>query len=237
MISHEKTGPDWVPTLLALEPGLATALGRAGIRDEATYQDREGALPRRIRGRVASARLDLTLLARAPLADLARSSPPWVREAPLSALLLPHPVLSRLSRIEARRVTDLERASGPDLGPSDERVIRIALYRAIRSEPPRPAPRPAPPPDHVRSLLDGAPPELLLLPISALPGASARLIRATRRGGIETVRDLLDWTDANLKLLPFFGQKSMADLRLALAALLDAYPAPPAGEDEPEPTP
>ncbi len=29
----------------------------------------------------------------------------------------------------------------------------------------------------------------------------------------------------------------MADLRLALAALLDAYPAPPAGEDEPEPTP
>ena len=100
-----------------------------------------------------------------------------------------------------------------------------------------PPPRPAPPPDHVRSLLDGAPPELLLLPISALPGASARLIRATRRGGIETVRDLLDWTDANLKLLPFFVQKSMADLRLALAALLDAYPAPPAGEDEPEPTP
>lgn len=235
MISHEKTGPDWVPTLLALEPGLATALGRAGIRDEATYQDREGALPRRIRGRVASARLDVTLMSRVPLADLARSSPPWVREAPLSALLLPPPVLSRLSRIEARRVTDLERASGPDLVLSDERVIRIALYRAIRSEPPRPAPRPAPPPDQIRSLLDGAPPELLRLPISDLPGAPTRIIRATRRGGIETVGDLLNWTDANLKMLPFFGEKSLGDLRLALAASLETYPEPPVEEFEPEP--
>lgn len=217
---------NWVPTLLSLDPPLAPTLVRAGIRDEASYQDREAGLPRRIRAEVAAARRDLLLLDRVPIGALVLATPPWVRDLPLAELGLPARVRSGLAG--AVRVGDLARlATTPP--PATERAIRLGLYRAgRRGAPPAPS-RPRPPNDRVQSVVRDACPAVRELPLAELPGVPVRALNAARRAHIGTVGDLADWTDANLKMLPYFGEKTLGDLIAALRVAIEAA-AP-----EPEP--
>lgn len=236
MRPNDQAGPDWVPTLLALAPDLVPALSRAGIRDDRTYLDREGELPRRIRARVAAARLDLTLIDRVEIGELAIRCPPWVREAPIEALSIPPELNSRLRGAGASRVSDLVGAPvAAELSGSDQGLVRLALYRAVRTGALRPEPRPEPPRDRVRSLLRLAPDELLQAPLSALPGLPIRVLRATQRGGIERVGDLAERSDANLKMLPYFGTKSLEDLLLVLGAAVEAARADRVPAQRPDP--
>lgn len=191
MSGQTPNGANWVPTLLALDPDLAPALARAGIRDEASYQEREAGLPRRIRAEVAAARRDLLLFDRVPIGDLARpgAAPP----------------------------------------PAAQRAIRLGLYRAVRRGAPSAPPRPRPPNDRVQALVRDAGPALRALPLAELPGLPVRALNAARKGQIGTVGDLDGWTDANLKMLPYFGEKTLEDLLAALRVAIDAT--------EPEPDP
>ncbi len=219
MSGQTPNGANWVPTLLALDPDLAPALARARIRDEASYQEREAGLPRRIRAEVAAARRDLLLFDRVPIGDLVLAAPPWVRDLPLAELGLPARASSRLDG--AVRVGDLARP-GAAPPPAAQRAIRLGLYRAVRRGAPSAPPRPRPPNDRVQTLVRDAGPALRALPLAELPGLPVRALNAARKGQIGAVGDLDGWTDANLKMLPYFGEKTLEDLLAALRVAIDA---------------
>ncbi|MCA9774823.1 MAG: hypothetical protein KC466_20550, partial [Myxococcales bacterium] len=74
----------------------------------------------------------------------------------------------------------------------------------------------------VQTLVRDAGPALRALPLAELPGLPVRALNAARKGQIGAVGDLDGWTDANLKMLPYFGEKTLEDLLAALRVAIDA---------------
>lgn len=221
-----------MPTLLSLEPDLAPALARVGIRDEQSYLDREGALPRRVRTKVASTRRDLLLLDGIPLRDLARVSPPWLRGLTPMEIGVPAPIAKDLSGSGVDRVVDLAGPASSRIRGEAARVLRLALYRAGSSGAPRPEQAPEPASDRVIGLVDAAPDEVRATALADIPGVPARALTAARGARILTVGDLSLWSDTSLKMLPYFGEGTLQGLLNALEAVIEG-----ASEPDPEPCP
>jgi hypothetical protein len=228
--------PNWVPTLLVLSPDLAQPLFRAGIRDETSYLTREASLSRRIRSAVARARRDLILLGRTPLRDLAAACPPWVRERPLEAIMVPAPIIARLAKGGVRLVSDLT-LTGDDLSASvTGRALKLALYRAGRDEAPLLPAGPEPAADRICNLVRSAPEKVLGMPVGDLPWLPPRLLPSLDAERIRTVRDLQGWSDTRLKGLPRIGEGTLQDLIRSLEHVISAaVPVAAQDEDEPEP--
>jgi hypothetical protein len=235
MFDRNAHGGDWVPTLLSLEPDLAPALARVGIRDEHSYLDREGAMPRRIRNEVALARRDLLLLDGIPLRDLVRVSPPWLRALTLLDIGTPQPVAEHLSRSGVTRVEDMITMAEVPGGEAAARVLRLALYRAGRSGAPKPQQTPAPAPDRVIGLVSTAPEEVRSMAFTDLPGLPSRAVNAARSAGIRNVGDLAHWSDKDLKMLPCFGEGTLQGVLCSLECAIEG--AVVSVEEEPEPCP
>lgn len=235
MNDRNTPGGDWVPTLLSLEPDLAPALARVGIRDERSYLDREGGLPRRVRTEVATARRDLLLLDGIPLQDLARVSPPWLRGLTLTDIGVPAPIAKDLSGSGVERVVDLAGPASSRIRGEAARVLRLALYRAGSSGAPRPQQTPEPASDRVIGIVDAAPDEVRATALADIPGVPARALTAARGARILTVGDLASWSDKSLKMLPYFGEGTLQGLLNALETAIES--AEDAAQLDPEPCP
>jgi hypothetical protein len=223
---------NWVPTLLALDPDMAPALVKAGIRDEASYVDREMALPRRIRTQVAISRRDLSVLDRIPLHDLALVSPPWMRGLSPAQIGVPGPIAEELEGVGVRCVADLARTPDALTGTSAIRAVRLALYRAGKAGAPRPAPASVAAQNRVSALVTGAPEGVRSAALEDIPDIPTRALNAARRSEIRTVGELIGWSDKDLKMLPYFGEGTLQGLIDSLECAIEAIGVSPEADPD-----
>jgi len=224
IIVREKTdrSENWVHILLALDPGLGPVLSRAGIRDEASYLDREISLPRRIRTQVATSRRDLSVLDRIPLYELARVSPPWLRDLSLEKIGVPALFCAEFQGVGVCSVADLARTPDASTRSFAVSAVRLALYRAGNGGPPRPERAQEVAQDRVSALVLAAPERVRLIALDDLPGIPTRVLSATARSQIRTVGDLTTWSDKDLKMLPYFGEGTLQGLIDSLECAIEA---------------